>query len=220
MALSARVEQIVAALRPVFRRQATFEWFILLLWGVLLTSQPPAITSYLNAIGLSEGYYHQALHWFHSSAWSVSQLCQSWNQWLAVHPHVRRLKGQLVYVGDGIKVGKEGNKMPGVKRLHQESADVSKAEWIRGHYFGALGLLLGAGKALFATPIAVELQDGIEAVEPEKTTLVDKMAALCVPLMPSGSYAVLDAYFAAANLLSAFRQHNLQLISRVPILLG
>jgi hypothetical protein len=48
----------------------------------------------------------------------------------------------------GIKVGKEGNKMPGVKRLHQESADVSKAEWIRGHYFGALGLLLGAGAAL------------------------------------------------------------------------
>ena len=75
MALYHRVEQILAALRPVFRRQATFEWFVLLLWGVLLASQPPAITSYLNAIGLSEAYYHQALHWFHSSAWKVSELC-------------------------------------------------------------------------------------------------------------------------------------------------
>lgn len=56
MALYHRVEQILEALRPVFRRQATFEWFILLLWGVLLTSQPPAITSYLNALGLSEGW--------------------------------------------------------------------------------------------------------------------------------------------------------------------
>jgi hypothetical protein len=46
MALYHRVEQILAALRPVFRRQATFEWFVLLLWGVLLASQPPAITSY------------------------------------------------------------------------------------------------------------------------------------------------------------------------------
>jgi hypothetical protein len=159
---------------------------------------------------------------------------------------VRRLNGQLVYVGDGIKVGKEGNKMPGVKRLHQESANVSKAEWIRGHYFGALGLLLGAGDALFATPIAVELQDGIQvlgdwrfnsvpllwlllrevnplagilslrkSLEPKKITLVDKMAALCVRLMPSGSYAVLDAYFAAANLLNTFRQNKLHLISRV-----
>lgn len=214
MTLYHRVEQILAALRPVFRRQATFEWFVLLLWGVLLASQPPAITSYLNAIGLSEGYYHQALHWFHSSAWKVSELCQCWGKWLAEHPCVRRLNGQLVYVGDGIKVGKEGNKMPGVKRLHQESADVSKAEWIRGHYFGALGLLLGAGEALFAVPIEVQLQDGIQDEE-SQLTLVDKMSALCVQLMPTGSYALLDAYFAAANLLSSFRQHHLHLISRV-----
>ena len=97
MALYHRVEQILEALRPVFRRQATFEWFVLLLWGVLLASQPPAITSYLNAIRLSEAYYHQALHWFHSSAWKVSELCQCWGKWLAEHPNVRRLNGQLVY---------------------------------------------------------------------------------------------------------------------------
>jgi len=71
MDLYRRVEQILEAMRPVFLRQATFEWFVLLLWGVLLTSQPPAITSYLNGVGLGEGYYHQALHWFHSSAWTV-----------------------------------------------------------------------------------------------------------------------------------------------------
>jgi hypothetical protein len=59
MELYYRVEQILAELRPVFRRPGNFEWFILLLWGVLLTSRPPAITSYLNTIGLSEGYYHQ-----------------------------------------------------------------------------------------------------------------------------------------------------------------
>jgi hypothetical protein len=46
-----------------------------------------------------------------------------------------------VYIGDGIKVGKEGRKMPGVKRLHQESGDVNKPEWIRGHYFSALGIM-------------------------------------------------------------------------------
>jgi hypothetical protein len=215
MALYQRVEQILEALRPVFRRQAAFEWFVLFVWGVVLSQQPAAITSYLNAIGLGAGYYHQALHWFHSQAWRVADLCQCWGQWVARHPNVHRLQGQLVYVGDGIKVGKEGNKMPGVKRLHQESADVSKAEWIRGHYFGALGLLLRAGGALFATPIAIELQDGIAGVQAQAHTLVDKMAALCVRLMPSGSYAVLDAYFAAANLLAAFRSHQLHLISRV-----
>ncbi|MGH2413036.1 MAG: hypothetical protein ACRDEA_04970, partial [Microcystaceae cyanobacterium] len=192
MELYHRVEQILGAMRPAFRRQRAFEWFVLLLWGVLLSSQPAAITSYLNAIGVSAGYYHQALHWFHSSAWSVAGLCHCWGRWLGEHPYVHRLNGQPVYVGDGIKVGKEGNKMPGVKRLHQESENVSKPEWIRGHYFGALGLLLGAGGALFAVPIQVELQDGIQGAQTQKTTLVEKMAALCVKLMQSGSYGVLD----------------------------
>jgi hypothetical protein len=95
------------------------------------------------------------------------------------------LNGQLVYVGDGIKVGKEGNKMPGVKRLPQESANVSKAEWIRGHYFGAIGLPLGAGEALFAVPIAVQLQDGIQAQEAVKKievcfrTLIHLLGGFC-----------------------------------------
>jgi hypothetical protein len=57
-----------------------------------------------------------------------------------------------LYVGDGIKVGREGRKMPGVKGLHQESSDVNKPEWIRGHYFSALGLLLGVGEAALLIP--------------------------------------------------------------------
>jgi hypothetical protein len=49
MELYKRLEQIIVKLRPAFNREATFEWFVLLLWGVLLTTQPPAVTSYLNA---------------------------------------------------------------------------------------------------------------------------------------------------------------------------
>jgi hypothetical protein len=134
MDLYHRVEQILTVLRPVFRWQATFEWFVLLLWGVLLADQAPAVTSYLNALGLSEHYYHRALHWFHARAWQVTDLWPGWGEWLAQHPRARRLQGQLVYVADGLKVAKEGRKMPGVKRLHQESQDVSKPAWIRGHY--------------------------------------------------------------------------------------
>jgi hypothetical protein len=217
MNLYQRIEQILQELRPVFSREATFEWFVLLLWGVLLSTQPPAVTSYLNTLGLGEGYYHQALHWFHSSAFEVDQLCQRWGAWLSRHPAVVRLQGQRLYVGDGIKVGKEGRKMPGVKGLHQESGDVSKPEWIRGHYFSALGLLLGVGEAVFAVPIAFKLHDGIEPVEGQGPvlSLVDKMAKLCVTHLVAGSYVVLDAYYAAAKVLQSFRQHELHLISRV-----
>ncbi len=213
-----RLEQIMVQLRPVFRREATFNWFVLLLWGILLSTQPPAVTSYLNALGLGEGYYHQALHWFKSSAFSVDGLCAAWGEWLTKHVACHELKGQRVYVGDGIKVGKEGRKMPGVKRLHQESEDVSKPEWIRGHYFSALGLLLSAEKALFATLIVLKVHDGIEEIESKAgLTLVDKMALLCVNYMEQGSYALLDAYYASVKVLVPFRENGIYLISRVRI---
>lgn len=213
-----RLEQIMLEFRPVFRREATFEWFVLLLWGILLNRQPPAVTSYLNALGLGEGYYHQALHWFKSRAFSVDALCNCWGEVLKKHSAIHQLKGQRVYVGDGIKVGKEGRKMPGVKRLHQESENVSKPEWIRGHYFSALGLLLRADKALFASLIVLKVHDGIEGMEEDSgATLVDKMALLCVKYMEQGSYALLDAYYASVKVLTPFREQGIHLISRVRI---
>ncbi|MEM9977162.1 MAG: transposase [Cyanobacteria bacterium P01_D01_bin.2] len=127
------------------------------------------------------------------------------------------MKGQLVYLGDGIKVGKEGRKMPGVKGLHQESEDVNKPEWIRGHYFSALGLLLGQQKALFSVPIVLKLHDGIDPVAAQKRTLVDKMADVCVTYMEKGSYAILDAYYASAKVLQPFRAQGLHLITRAAI---
>ncbi|MEL7330377.1 MAG: hypothetical protein AAGJ69_11180, partial [Cyanobacteria bacterium J06559_1] len=184
-----------------------------------LSEQSPAVSSYVNGIGLSEGYYHQALHWFHSSAFSIDQLCYRWGEWLRSSAYSKRLRGQLVYVGDGIKVGKEGRQMPGVKGLHQESADVHKPTWLRGHYFSALGLLQGGGKALFAVPIHLKLHDGIEParVAPDERTLVDKMADLCMEQMAPGSYGLLDAYYATAKVLKPFRQQGLHLISRARI---
>jgi hypothetical protein len=224
MELYHRLDQILGEFRSVFSREATFRWFVLLIWGILLNTQPAAVTSYVNALGLSEQVYGQALHWFDSSAFRMKGLCRRWSQWLSHHANVYRIKGQRVYVGDGIKVGKEGRKMPGGKRLHQESADVSKPEWIRGHYFNALSLLLGAGTACFAVPLRLKLHDGFSTDSPptttqgtmkHRTTLVTKMAQLCTTYAEAGSYVVLDAYFACAPVLKRFRRHSLQLISRV-----
>ncbi len=122
MELYARIEQILQKLRPAFSREVPFEWFVLLMWGLLLSHQPAAVTSYVNGSGLDESSYGTALHWFDSRAFRVDEVCQRWGCWRSSHTGAQRLKEQLVYRGDGIKVGKEGRKMPGVKGLHQESA--------------------------------------------------------------------------------------------------
>lgn len=217
MELYARIEQILQKLHPAFSRAVPFEWFVLLIWGLLSSHQPAAVTSYVNGLGLDESCYSAALHWFHSKAFSIDEVCERWGRWLSSHTAAVHLKEQLVYLGDGIKVGKEGRKMPGVKGLHQESENINKAEWIRGHYFSALGLLLGQGDALFAAPVLLKLHDGIEPVTTAQQTLVDKMASVCVAHMVKGSYAILDAYYASAKVLKPFRVQGLHLISRVSI---
>ena len=56
MELYTRIEQVLMRLRPAFSREVPYEWFVLLLWGVLLNHQPAAVTSYLNGLGIAEAY--------------------------------------------------------------------------------------------------------------------------------------------------------------------
>jgi hypothetical protein len=217
MHIRERIEQILYSLRPAFSREAAFEWFVIMVWGILLCNRSPAITSYLNAVGLSEYYYDHALHWFHAKSWSAKTLSLRWHQWLISHENVNRFKGQPVYIGDGIKVPKEGRKMPLVKKLHQESNNVNKPEWIRGHYFGGISLLFQSRDSLLAVPVIFEIQDGVEKTEDSSLSLVDKMSSLCRTHIKAGSYVILDAYFSSKQLIKQFRSHSLHLITRVKI---
>jgi len=60
---------------------------------------------------------------------------------------------------------KEGRYMPGVKKLHQESENSLKGEFIFGHMFGGLGLLMGGIKRkLYCVLISLRLHDGLSAI--------------------------------------------------------
>ncbi|WP_179090284.1 hypothetical protein MHI37_02635 [Paenibacillus sp. FSL H8-0548] len=63
-------------------------------------------------------------------------------------------------MGDGMKQAKEARRMPGVKKLHQESKNSSKAKYIFGHLFGAIGILMGTSQKSFGLPLFIILQGG------------------------------------------------------------
>src|SRR5664280_2605182 len=63
-------------------------------------------------------------------------------------------------VGDGIKVAKAGRKMPGVKKLHQESDSNTKPEYIFGHSCQAVAVLTQALSTVFALPLACRIHEG------------------------------------------------------------
>ena len=81
-------------------------------------------------------------------------------------------------MGDGIKVGKQGRKMPGVKLLHQDSESNTKAEYIMGHSFQAVSILAQAAQSIFAVPLAARIHEGVVETNRDKRTLMDKMVAL------------------------------------------
>jgi hypothetical protein len=114
-----------------------------------------------------------------------------------------------ILIGDGVKQSKEGKKMPGVKRLHQESENSGKAEYIFGHMFGAIGILIGSMGKLFCLLLSVTLQDGDkvmrkwENVEYEPVSHVVRIIrdAFSVTAEIGDSILLLDAYFSTAPAL-------------------
>ncbi len=68
-----------------------------------------------------------------------------------------------VLVGDGVKQSKEGRRMPGVKKLFQESENSAKPEYIHGHMFGGLGILAGSVRNWACIPLSIRLHDCLQA---------------------------------------------------------
>jgi hypothetical protein len=97
---------------------------------------------------------------------------------LKLFPGVIQVNGRLVLVGDGIKVGKQGRKMPAVKSLHQESESNTKPEYIMGHSFQAVAVLIQAAQSVFALPLTARIHEGVVETNRDKRTLMDKMIAL------------------------------------------
>jgi hypothetical protein len=70
------------------------------------------------------------------------------------------VEGQAVLIGDHTLVAKDGRRMPGVVTLHQESETQSKPNYFRGHFWGAIGLLIGTVAEPFCLPLSLRLHQG------------------------------------------------------------
>jgi len=156
-------EAILAGLRGAFTRQRTFEWFSTFVVGTICRPDDLGVSSVVRALGLEPQAYGSLNGLFRSGAWSSGSLTDGWERQVAGRAPLLEDFGKPVLVSDGVKVSKEGVRMAGVKRLHQESATSSKGEKIFGHMFGAVGVLVGTAGACHWLPLEVSLQDGMRA---------------------------------------------------------
>jgi hypothetical protein len=109
----------------------------------------------------------------------------------------------VVLVGDGMKQSKEARRMPGVKKLHQESENCSKAGYIFGHLFGAIGILMGTSQKWFCLPLFMNLQDGVKPIFGWSTAPAKRQDSHVVQMIDQG-FAVAKVFGKALLLLDRY----------------
>lgn len=154
------LNEVLKTSRKSFSREATFRWFVVIVLGLMIRQDHLGVTSIIRELEIDPRWYETMLHFFRSNAWNLESLTKWWIQVVACYGGLFSENGMPILVGDGVKQGKEARKMPCVKRLHQESETVSKASYIFGHMFGAIGVLVGNAGKLFCVPLSMRIHDG------------------------------------------------------------
>jgi len=208
---------IIWQLRPAFSRLRTFLWFATCVAGLTVRSELLGVTSIVRALGLHEKFYDNLLDNFHSEGIKLKQLTILWAKLILKRfPGILRINGRLVIVGDGIKIPKSGKKMPGVKLLHQQSDSNTKPEYIMGHSFQAISILVEAASSVFAVPLSARIHEGVVFSNRSKKTLLDKMVELINDVaITEPFYFVADAYFASQKIIKGMLAQGNHLVTLV-----
>ena len=208
---------LVCQLQSACARTRTLLWMSLCLAGMTVRKDLLGVTSIVRALGLEPACYDRLLDFFHSSALDLYELTRAWCALVfRLDPGILRVNGRPVLVGDGIKVAKAGRKMPGVKKLHQQSESNNKAEYIFGHSCQAVAVLTQALSSVFALPLACRIHEGTVFSNRDQRTLLDKMILLLDSLgLKQSFYFVADAYYASGKVVRGLLAHGNHLVTRV-----
>ena len=208
---------LVCELRSACARTRTFLWMALCLAGMTTRKDLLGVTSIVRALGLEPACYDRLLDFFHSPALDLNKLTRAWCALVfRLGSVILRVNTMAVLVGDGIKVAKAGRKMPGVKKLHQESESNNKPEYIFGHSCQAVAVLTQALSSVFALPLACRIHEGTVFSNRDHRTLLDKMILLLDSLgLSEPFYFVADAYYASGKIVRGLLAHKNHLVTRV-----
>jgi len=209
----------VRELRQACSRGRTFVWMCLVLVGFCLRVDLLGVTSFVRSCFLRPEKYRRLLHLFHSPALKLDKLTALWTKLVLKLFRPVTCQDHLVLIADGLKVPKEGKKMPAVKSLHQESQDNSKPAFIMGHSLQAVGMLAkGLLGGLFCIPLVSRIHEGLVWSNRDRRTLLDKLVALFLPIAELVGQKVIllaDAYYASRKIIRPLLQQGHHLVTRV-----
>jgi hypothetical protein len=210
------LDAVLNRFRICFSREAAFNWFVIIIIGIMIRSDSLGVTSVIRDLYLAENHYTSMMQFFRASSWEVSALRTQWISIVKSIAPTWKEDDMCILIGDGVKQSKEARKMPGVKKLHQESENSSKAQYIFGHMFGGVGVLTGNLGKLFCIPLCMKLHDGVKAIRQWRNTS-EEIGSHVVEMIKDGfetakimgnSIILLDRYFLSVPALNKLNELN------------
>lgn len=205
-------------LRPAFPRLKTFLFFCAAVVAVCTRNDLRGVTSFVRGLFLAPPSYFGFLRMFHCRSLDPGKLSDAWTSivFKIFSSHIVRFQGRVLLAADGLKIPKEARRMPAVRSLHQESSSNTKPEWIMGHYFQVISVLVQGAGRFFAVPLSARIHDGIRSSNRESKSLLDK---LCLEMfwlpLPQNFILVADSYYAAKSFVSVFQYFGCCIVSQV-----
>ncbi len=204
------VFQLLALFRSQFTREATFIWFVVIIFGFLLRFDHYGVSSFVRWLNLPASSYPLLLNFFHSSAWSSGELMMQWIALSQERFSLVSLNDRLLVLGDGIKISKESQCQPGLKYLHSPSQNQSKPQHFIGHHFGCMAFVAEQKGEYRAILQAAQMHEGVDYLheknagsteEKPRETVVSRMMTMLVVVAKARNqlmYAALDALFSTS----------------------
>ena len=228
------IDTILQRFQCCFKRKDTFSWFVVIVMGLIVRTNLRGVSSIVGCLHLDSCHYESMIYFFRSSAFNLDDIKHQWL--IIVQQYIQPVKidGRSILIGDHIKVGKEARYMPGVKKLHQDSENVGKSEYIFGHQFGMIGIL-AEGPTTQCVPLNIDLHDGIDEInalnndsseqatsETPRENCIVKMIRMAGTYVKSTSEPViflLDAYFPSISSFNAVeainQEHHSKLVTLI-----
>ncbi len=196
------LQQKLFAFKKCFSHDATYKWFVIVIVGFISRTDHFGVTSIIRGLMLSPKCYEKILNFFHSTAWDLENVLQTWWKIVLKSKTVDKVNGKIILLADHTKVSKEARKMPGVATLHQDSETSSKPSFFRGHFWGTISILTSNSKSYFSTPLwsSIHQNLNLEGVKEEKVPSTERIVNMAIEIIREikiDAYLVLDAFFAA-----------------------
>ncbi len=186
---------------------------------------------------MSKSHYDALNNFLHNSPFLISDVMICWIKIVIKYTNPTKINNRYILLGDATKSNCEGSKIPAANYIHNSSQNSGVGGYIWGHYFGCICMVIGVASKIFAIPLGIELQQGVNEevrkLQNKTVPKVDKKEDMTsITLMISmalniagkigPSILVLDAFYwstkifmMAAEYLDEYNRQLLNIIVRV-----